>query len=901
MFRVRDTARLLIVASVVAAFAGAQAVHAKTTATTPAGWKLTPAGKQATVTIGPGLAGPWGEAISPDGKSVLVTSSGQAAQFESVERFSVGSLDRTGLVAYDGSLGESVFYGIAYSPDGRHAWASGGGQNVVHAYDVTPSGLTETATIPAGQFPSGLAYGKTPLGPRLYVASNLGGAPFTTGSYEDPPGHEVTVIDPKTNKVTATIDLGFPLDPYGVAFNGDGTKAYVTQWMGRSVAVIDTRSQKMIGNIELSPHSNPLLADHPSGISLNPKHDEMYVANANSDTVSVIDTSSDQLAATIDVGLVPAGPKGSMPEGLDVSPDGKTLFVALAGEDAVAVVDLRARKTLGFIPTSWYPSDVGVTPDGRSLIVINTNGSGAGPNRCGGTLNPLPPSSCSGDQYIGSMIRGSVEKIHVPSSGKLAMWTRRVRLNNRSDERARPKPAALDAIKHVIYVIKENRTYDQVFGDLPKGNGDPSINLFKDDSAPNHRELARRFTLLDNNYVDAEVSADGHPWSVQGIATDYVDKTWPFDYASAFYRSYNSEFVPLAQQFVSEPLASDPSVPRPAAAATAGYIWDDAYDHGVSFRDYGEGTPWDDPSNCSSGKVYSDLTRLSARFGEHVDPKFPGWNLDCSDHAVREPEWEREFRNFVRAGNLPALEIVYLPNDHNAGTSPGSATPQSYMADNDLALGKMVDAVSHSSVWQSTAIISVEDDAQDGPDHVDAHRAPALVISPYTQSGKVDSTHYDTASALATLEDLLGMPPMSIFDARATRMWPSFRTTPNLKPYDAIQPSVVPFGAAGAPVNAIDAPLAALSAQMDFTRPDSAPEDALSEAIWKSVKGSASPMPAPRHTLMMPPGSTAKEPPLASGLQAVLADDEGGALAEPRQRAATARLRQVLRDLAPSQ
>ena len=252
-----------------------------------------------------------------------------------------------------------------------------------------------------------------------------------------------------------------------------------------------------------------------------------------------------------------------------------------------------------------------VSPDGDWLVVANTNGSGAGPNRCGGILNPLPPSSCKGDQYVGSMIRGSVERIRVPNDNQLERWTDQVLENNRADDRADRKPDWLDRIKHVIYVIKENRTYDQVFGDLRKGNGDPSITLFKDDSAPNHRELARRFTLLDNNYVDADVSADGHPWSVQGIATDYVDKTWVFDYAPAFFRSYNSEFVPLAQQFPSEPLATDPSVPRPAAAATAGYVWDDAFDHHVTFRDYGEGTPWADPSNCSSGKVYSDLTRLS--------------------------------------------------------------------------------------------------------------------------------------------------------------------------------------------------------------------------------------------------------------------------------------------------
>ena len=224
----------------------------------------------------------------------------------------------------------------------------------------------------------------------------------------------------------------------------------------------------------------------------------------------------------------------------------------------------------------------------------------------------------------------------------------------------------------MIYVIKENRTYDQVFGSLPKGNGDPPINLFGDDSAPNHRALARRFTLLDNNYVDAEVSADGHPWSVQGIATDYVEKTWPFDYAWAYYRSYNSEFVPLAQQFATEPLASDPSI------AAAGGRRDGGLPVGRRLRPRRElprlrrGRRRSTTRRTAAAAIVtSDLTRLSARFGEHVAPHFPGWNLDCSDHAVREPAWEREFQAYERNGDLPALEIVYFPNDHNAGTTPG--------------------------------------------------------------------------------------------------------------------------------------------------------------------------------------------------------------------------------------
>jgi YVTN family beta-propeller protein len=826
---------------------------------TPSGWPLTPAGRVISVTDGPGLGGPWAVAVSPDGSHALVSSSGQAVQDETVETFDLDSGVRDGVQVYNGHLGRSVFYGIAYSADGTKAWASGGGQGVVHAFAVRADGtLKPTHTIPAGNFPAGIAYGQTPRGDRLYVADNLGGAPFSTGSYEDPPGHEVHVIDPATNKMTATIDLGQPLDPFGITFNGAGTKAYVTNWTGRSVVVIDTATQKPTSTILLSPPGNPLQADHPTAIVANPRSSEIYVANASSDTVSVIDGHGDRLAATIDVAPVPGSPKGSMPEGLAVSPDGATLYVAEAGENAIAVVDLSQRRLRGFIPTAWYPADVDVTPDSGRLVVVNTNGFGAGPNRCG-PFSPLLDLGCGSgivyypgyfeNQYVGTMIRGSVQVIDLPSSAaafstKLAAWTAQVRRNNRIDQRPAAKPAGLSAIKHVIYVIKENRTYDQVFGDLGKGNGDPELTLFGDESAPNHRELARRFVLLDNFYVDAEVSQDGHPWSTQAVATDYVDKTWPFDYAWAYYRSYDSEYVPLAQQFRSEPLASDPTVPRPAAMATVGAIWDNAYDHHVSFRDYGEGTPWDAPDNCTSGTNASDLTRLQARFGEHVDPRFPGWNMDCSDHAVREPEWEREFRGYEKNGNLPGLEIVYFPNDHTQGTTAKLATPRSYMADNDLALGRLVDTVSHSRYWSSTAIFVLEDDAQDGPDHVDAHRSTALVISPYTQHAKVDSTHYDTAGMLATIEDLLGLSPMSTYDQRATRMWASFGTA-NLLPYDAIMPTVIPYGDPGYPTNDPNAPLSGLSAQQDFSVPDGPDEHILNEAIWRSIKGADSRMPAP--------------------------------------------------------
>jgi YVTN family beta-propeller protein len=838
---------------------------------TPAGWRVQPAGvelgvPQATA----GLQGPLGAALSPDGGQLLTSSSG-AAKIDSVDLFDLDGRRRTSIVPYDAAAapGQAVFYGVAWSPDGTRAWASGGGQQVVHAYSVRNGALTETGQIPvplaAGAgFPAGLAYGRTPRGDRLYAASNLSGP---GGSLGNPAGHSVVVVDPATNQVTGTIDLGQPLEPLDVTFAAGGGKAYVTNWLGRSVSVIDTASEKKVADVTLSPPDNPLRADHPSAIAANPERDEVYTANANSDTVSVIDTSTDTLAATIDVALVPGGPKGAIPDGLAVSPDGDTLYVAEAGENAVAVIDLDSRTVEGFIPTAWYPAAVAVRPGGKQLVITNTNASGAGPNPCGALQPPSHAPACTGidrdSQYSGSMIKGSVQLVDVPKPDELEQLTKQVEHNNQVDARRRGAPKRLSAIKHVIYVIRENRTYDQVFGDLPKGNGDPSLTLFKDESAPNARALARRFGLFDDFYADAEVSADGHNWITQAGASDYVDKTWPINYSPgprSSQRGYDFEDVKPTQLLASEPLQGDPSIPRSGAAQTGGYLWDNAYFHRVTFRDYGEYTQTD----CAGSGNLSHTTHLdTTRFPGYVDTRYPGYSTACPDHTLREPEWEREFKGYVNSGDLPQLELVRLGNDHTNGTRAGSATPQSYVADNDAAIGRLVDVVSHSKYWASTAIFITEDDAQNGPDHVDAHRTLALAISPYTKRGAVDSTHYDTASMVATIEDLLKLPPMTITDARATRMWNDFTTKPDLTPYDAKSSTVVPYGDPGYPTNGAAAPMAAEAAKWDLQDADAAPEDALNQSIWKAIKGRHSVMPKPRHTHII--GSVGVEPDDTSG------------------------------------
>src|SRR5215211_2554760 len=848
---------LAAVALAAAAAVPASAGAARKGRVTPAGWAVRPAGAEISIArTTQGFQGPLGSALSPSGQKLLSVSSA-ATRMNSADLFDLRRRRRTGTVAYDSrrGMGEAVFYGVTFSPGGKRAWASGGGQNVVHVYSVG-KGLREVGQIPTPFFPAGLAYGKTPRGDRIYVANNLSGVAGAT----NPPGRTVTVIDPKTNHVTSTIDLGFALQPYGVTFSRRGSKAYVTNWMGRSVSVVDTRTETVRRRILLSPPSNPLHADHPNAIATNPRRNEVYTANGNSDTVSVIDTRRDRVVHTMQVGLVRGARTGATPNALTVSPDGKRLYVALGGENAIAVLDLVHRKRIGFIPTAWNPTDVDITRDGSRLAITTANAAGRRPRRCAG---PYAVGDCStGDLAYASAAgrpstKGGISVVRTPKRMKrLRTLTRAVLSNNRLRARRARKPKRLRQIRHVIYVVKENRTYDQVLGNLGKGDGDPDLTLFDDDSAPNHRELARRFTLFDNFFADADVSADGLSWAFSAGVSDYVDKTWPITYspgARRRHRARDFEHVSFAEQFLTEPLAFDRSIFRGASALTRGYLWDNAWRAGVSFRNYGMFTRL--PGDCTGPGNTSDVTHLDDnRFGDHVDERFPGFNLACSDHAQRQPEWEKEFRASEAAYRanpskdpLPRLTIVRLPNDHTWGTTPNRAIPESYMADNDLALGRLVETVSKSAFWPNTAIMVTEDDAQNGPDHVDAHRTMGYVISPYTQAGRVDHTHYDTAGMVATLEDLLGMPPMTIVDQRATRMWKGFSKAANFRPYNAIQPRVIPFGAEGAPTNARNAPLASVSARWNFGVEDATPEIGLNHAIWKSVRGRRSEMPQPRH------------------------------------------------------
>jgi Phosphoesterase family len=503
--------------------------------------------------------------------------------------------------------------------------------------------------------------------------------------------------------------------------------------------------------------------------------------------------------------------------------------VANAGDNDVAVVRLPQGNVTGLIPTAWYPTGLALSGDGKTLYVANAKGLGAGPNVNG--PNPYNNPESTADQYVGSMIKGTLSIVGVPSDeGQLQKLTEQVIRNDGFDQPGKLdgggsqtvvpiKPGSSSPIKHVIYVIKENRTYDQVFGSLGKGNGDPAINLFGQESAPNQRALERRFVTLDNLYAASEVSADGWNWSMQAYANTYNQKNWPADYANGDRnRGYDFE-------------GGNPSV-NVAKNTADSFIWDRLFDAGIPFRNYGF---------HATGTVPALVDPTEPHLVANSDPNYPGFNLHVTDQS-RIAEWLKEFNAYKTSGSLPTVEFVRLPSDHNAGTAPGYPTPRAMEADNDLALGKLVDAVSHSEFWKSTAIFVIEDDAQDGPDHVDAHRTTAQVISPYSQTGAVDSTFYSTVSMPRTIELILGISPMTQFDAQAIPMTASFASKPDFSPYDAITPSQ-----SLTQPNTFGSPMAKISAKLNFTGADEAPTGLLNEAIWKSVKGASSTMPAPRH------------------------------------------------------
>ena len=782
----------------------------------PNGRMLTPTGLQAPV-----APYPFALAVTPGGARLVVASTGAVDQ-------SLQLLDaKTGTLVRSVPVPQS-WMGLALSPDGARAYLAGAKEKKIHVFriandDLVPEPAISVTTPGDGMkdaLPSGLAV--SPDGKSLFVARIL--------------ADDVVKIDLATGNVIATVAAG--RHPNRLVFTADGTMLAVTNWGGASVMLLDPASLSALATIPTD--------DHPADAVFSRDGQSLFVAEANRNRVGAIDVATGRVVRQIAVALGPDGPgspsadalpDGSTPNALALSPDGKTLYVANADDDAVAVVeigkDLGATRTIGFIPSGWYPAALGLSPDGQTLYVANGKGSGSRPNAKDGPV-PTKPHKGTPPGHI-ERLPGSVSILSVPSKKDLGALTARAYANRKPAARgASPagpsavipaKPGEASPVKYVVYVIRENRTYDQVLGDLPRGNGDPSLVLFGRDVTPNVHALAEEFVLLDNFYADAEVSADGHNWSTAAYATDFTEKVWPLVYAGNGW-SYVFE-------------GDDAN-----AAPTAGYLWDAAVKGGVPLRNYGEflGIGAESPDVKYTGRFEGKGVNLAP----NTCPFFPGFDLEITDNA-RVDLWMKEFRESAKTGEMPRLQIVRLGNDHTAGTRKGAFTPRAFVADNDLALGRLVEAVSKSSFWKETAIFVVEDDAQNGSDHVDSHRTVALVVSPYTRrGGAVDSTLYSTTSMLRTMELILGLPSMSQHDAAATPMSNAFSDTPDLSPFRH-RPSLIPLYE----TNPDGAPMQALLETFDFSREDAAPDLALNEAIWKSVKGEEVPMPAPVNAVFL--------------------------------------------------
>ena len=923
--------------------------------------------------------------LGPDGagRFLIAVNSGYGVQFNAASNRAQQSLSVIDLNAQPAAVVQNVYFpspqsvnvGVVFSPrpqdDGSHAlYVSGGFENKIWIFrfnaankaPITPvspgpnttietpfidvTGFAFAANSPrynsdrAPVYPTGVALSED--GNTLFVANNLGDS---LGIIEDLRGARKLVrIDLRRNSAGEHF-----IYPYAVAVASQGanTKAYVSCWNDDAVAVVQPGKSAQ-------PVARVPVGRHPTVMLFNPERTRLFVANSNDDSVSVIDTQTNKEVERISVRLSEDVPRGNSPEGLALS--GDDLYVANAHSNSVAVVELSGNsrgevsnesearsKVRGYIPTGQYPSAVALV--GKTIFVGNGKGTGVrnsslvvdNSGRVPNAPNERFPmgtgrAAGQGGQYSTALVVGNISAVSLPDDPALARYTQQVMRNNGllGPRQVRLFPGR-SPIKHVIYVIKENRTYDQLFGDLPasgngsKADGDPSLAIFgasdaaatldgeRQDITPNHRALALRFGLLDRFFVNSEASPDGHNWSTAAFSTDYVDKAFRWNYSRRG-RTYDYEGFNRLPNY--EPLRGAPSLfgptvekedianfmrrfipylhgSRDVAEPETLYLWDAAARAGLSYRNYGEFVATLSEADVKAirenrSKSYPDLSptvsafptkkSLEGRFSNdfrNFDMQTPDAMTVESYRAARTTNgavsaligsthaesrfrgssrldvWLQEFRGFSTeraagtADRMPHLSILRLPNDHTDGVGAHRPTPQFYVADNDYAVGLLVEAVSNSPYWKDTAIVVVEDDAQDGPDHIDAHRSVALVISAYNRPGALVHEFHNTVSLIRTIELLLGLEPMNQLDATATPI-DLFRAEPDLRPYKAVLPTVSLDNLLTPPASSAAAAYwMRRTAEQDLTHADMADPEVLNRIIWYSVKGDV-PMPEAR-------------------------------------------------------
>ncbi len=783
-------------------------------------------------------------ALHPDGKTLAIKNKDDVVFMDLSTRAIVQSLKLP--------KGGQSFCGIAWSGDGGALWTTGA-EDTLYCARKNEAGAFAWVKEIALPGPKG----EKVSSPGGLAVDDAKGIAYVTLSRNNTLG----VVNLESGAVEAQIEVG--IAPYTVVA-GKG-KAYVSNWGGRrpkesevtgpssgsrvvvdpktgiastgTVSVLDIASRTVVGELAVGLH--------PSEMAFSPDGARLYVANANSDTLSVVDTATDAVVQTLCTRPMKELPFGSAPNALAVSPDGSTLYVANGGNNALAVMDAASGVVKGLIPTGWYPGSVLLCGD--KLVVANTKGIGSRKKDAFLTEEQLEQSKGK-IGFNSHEHSGSVSFIAVPGASELRDYTTRVAVNMRLPKmhkelglepvaaRTVPvptRPGEVSPIKHVLYIIKENRTYDQVFGDMPQGNGDPNLVHFGREVTPNHHALAETFVLLDNFYCNGVLSADGHQWTNEGYVTDYLEKSF-----GDFSRSY--------------PYDGDDAI----AYASSGFIWDYMLRAGLTFRNYGEFVKAViEPGSATWADIYSDYkngTRnvsIRSRTDLHtlepyLCPAYIGFPGKMQD-VYRAQEFIRELKEFEAKGEWPNFTIMLLPNDHTVGTREGFPTPRATVADNDLALGQIVEAVSNSKFWKETAIFVVEDDPQAGLDHVDGRRTVAFCISPYTKRGLVDSTFYNQTSMLRTMELIMGLPPMNQFDLAATPMTNSFMETPDFTPYKAL-PNSIPLDEMNPKVASLKGKqryYAKKSMEMPLDDIDMADEGEFNRIIWHSVKGYDTPYP----------------------------------------------------------
>lgn len=768
--------------------------------TLPNGWSLSPAGRS--LPLGDL---PLNIAVSKSKKYIAVTNNGQSVQ-------SIQLIDVKTEKQLDQTIVAKAWYGLKFSADEKYLYASGGNDNWILKYSISHKKLKLVDSISLGKkWPEKISA----AGIEINDATN-------TMFIVTKENNSLYIVDLLSKKIIHNQSLGEAA--YACLLSGNKKELYISLWGGRKVLVFDIAQQKIAAEINVGENPNELL------LSKDGRH--LFVANAGDNAVSVIDIENRKVLEVLNAALYPDAPTGSASNGLALSEDQKTLYVANADNNCLAVFDVSkpgSSTSKGFIPAGWYPTNVKVI--GKKIFVSNGKGFSSLPNAKG----PDPTKKDqqvnyqhadysqqqSKIQYIGGLFKGTMSIIDEPSAEKLAVYSKTVYENTpykkerelqAKGEAGNPIPMKVgDAspIKYVFYVIKENRTYDQVLGDIPEGNGDTSLVLFGEKITPNQHKLAREFVLLDNFYVDGEVSADGHNWSTAANANDYLEKTWPTDYGGRG-GNYDAEGN------------------REIASPDRGFIWDYCKRAGISYRTYGE---------------FADDYKANIKVLEnHFCPYYTSWDEKVRD-TTRFSQWKREFDSLLHVNAVPRFNSLRFINDHTEGSRLGRPTPFAHVADNDLAVGLFVEYLSNTPIWKETAIFIIEDDAQNGPDHVDAHRSTAYVAGGFVKRKWLDHTMYSTSSMLRTIELILGLPPMSQYDAAAEPMWRCFSATPDLTPFQSV-PARVDL----AEVNTKNTATSRLSETFDFSKEDRIPDLVFSEVIWKAVKGENSTMPAPRRS-----------------------------------------------------